>query len=239
MRGPGAAARNGRSAGTRPGDRRSYRETDGGGRRVPAQAAVNPQLHHLSDLPAFQHRPCSAVDCAVPRGDCRPRHRATRHLAAGLMPNLCVFMMAPAGPRALTIATPRKLPGSAKLITTIAAAVSIRPAAWPVCGAARRLELRVGSPLPPAEMCNETGVCLDGWSNPASECCGEWTAGGSDYIFQSAHGGRPNLWGLHEASFFSPGRHAHVAGAQIGQRDSQDEGVAPALRLDPSAATFA
>ncbi len=44
---------------------------------------------------------------------------------------------------------------------------------------------------------------LDSWSNPASECCGDWTADGY-FVFQSAHGGRPNLWGLHEPTFFSP-----------------------------------
>jgi len=45
---------------------------------------------------------------------------------------------------------------------------------------------------------------LDGWSSPASECCGDWTSDGSHFIFQSAHGGRPNIWELHEPTFFSP-----------------------------------
>jgi Tol biopolymer transport system component/DNA-binding winged helix-turn-helix (wHTH) protein len=43
---------------------------------------------------------------------------------------------------------------------------------------------------------------LSGWSNPPAECCGDWTADGSYFVFQSAHGGRPNIWGLHEANFF-------------------------------------
>jgi len=47
---------------------------------------------------------------------------------------------------------------------------------------------------------------LSGWSNPPSECCGNWTADGSDFVFQSAHGGRPNIWGLHEANSFWRGR---------------------------------
>ena len=43
---------------------------------------------------------------------------------------------------------------------------------------------------------------LSGWSNPPAECCGDWTADGSYFVFQSAHGGKPNIWGLHEADFF-------------------------------------
>jgi Tol biopolymer transport system component/DNA-binding winged helix-turn-helix (wHTH) protein len=39
---------------------------------------------------------------------------------------------------------------------------------------------------------------LPGWSSPAAECCGNWTPDGAYFIFQSAHGGRPNIWGLRE-----------------------------------------
>jgi Tol biopolymer transport system component/DNA-binding winged helix-turn-helix (wHTH) protein len=42
---------------------------------------------------------------------------------------------------------------------------------------------------------------LAGWSNPPAECCGDWTADGSEFLFQSAHGGRPNLWGIQEAGW--------------------------------------
>jgi Tol biopolymer transport system component/DNA-binding winged helix-turn-helix (wHTH) protein len=35
---------------------------------------------------------------------------------------------------------------------------------------------------------------LSGWSNPASDCCGTWTADGKDYVFQSAHDGSDDLW---------------------------------------------
>ncbi len=37
---------------------------------------------------------------------------------------------------------------------------------------------------------------LKGWSTPASECCGVWTADGSRYIFQSSHDGASDLWQL-------------------------------------------
>ncbi|MHB1023423.1 MAG: TolB family protein, partial [Acidobacteriaceae bacterium] len=42
---------------------------------------------------------------------------------------------------------------------------------------------------------------LPNWSNPASECCGTWTADGKYYVFQSAHDGRNDLWALKEDSF--------------------------------------
>jgi Tol biopolymer transport system component/DNA-binding winged helix-turn-helix (wHTH) protein len=35
---------------------------------------------------------------------------------------------------------------------------------------------------------------LAGWSNPASDCCGVWTADGKDFVFQSAHDGSDDLW---------------------------------------------
>jgi Tol biopolymer transport system component/DNA-binding winged helix-turn-helix (wHTH) protein len=41
---------------------------------------------------------------------------------------------------------------------------------------------------------------LPDWSNPSSECCGDWTAGGSHFVFQSSHSGRPNIWGQREAA---------------------------------------
>jgi Tol biopolymer transport system component/DNA-binding winged helix-turn-helix (wHTH) protein len=37
---------------------------------------------------------------------------------------------------------------------------------------------------------------LPGWSQPASECCGSWTADGKYFVFQSQHGAFPNLWAL-------------------------------------------
>jgi len=46
------------------------------------------------------------------------------------------------------------------------------------------------------------------WGNPPAECCGDWTADGSYFVFQSAHGGKPNIWGLHEANFWRRGRSA-------------------------------
>jgi len=38
---------------------------------------------------------------------------------------------------------------------------------------------------------------LSGWSNPASDCCGTWTADGKDFVFQSGHDGSDDLWLLH------------------------------------------
>lgn len=43
---------------------------------------------------------------------------------------------------------------------------------------------------------------LSGWSIPPTECCGDWTADGSAFVFQSAHGGRPNIWGIRETGFW-------------------------------------
>lgn len=37
---------------------------------------------------------------------------------------------------------------------------------------------------------------LANWTNPASECCGTWTADGRYFVFQSSHGGNPDLWRL-------------------------------------------
>lgn len=38
------------------------------------------------------------------------------------------------------------------------------------------------------------------WSSPRSECCGNWTADGKYFVFQSAHSGRPNIWGIREGT---------------------------------------
>ena len=37
---------------------------------------------------------------------------------------------------------------------------------------------------------------LPAWSNPASDCCGTWTADGKYFVFQSAHDGSDDLWML-------------------------------------------
>jgi eukaryotic-like serine/threonine-protein kinase len=39
---------------------------------------------------------------------------------------------------------------------------------------------------------------LPGWNNPASECCGSWSADGKYFFFQSTHNGRSDIWSLHE-----------------------------------------
>ena len=44
---------------------------------------------------------------------------------------------------------------------------------------------------------------LAGWSQPASECCGSWTADGKYYVFQSRHSGHSDLWVRDEGAFAS------------------------------------
>jgi DNA-binding winged helix-turn-helix (wHTH) protein len=45
---------------------------------------------------------------------------------------------------------------------------------------------------------------LTGWTNPSSECCGSWTRDGKYYVFQSSHGGNPDLWRLDGTRTSSP-----------------------------------
>src|SRR6266851_7445051 len=47
---------------------------------------------------------------------------------------------------------------------------------------------------------------LSGWSNPASECCGTWTADGKFFIFQSARDGNDDLWQLRGKDISGPTR---------------------------------
>jgi eukaryotic-like serine/threonine-protein kinase len=43
---------------------------------------------------------------------------------------------------------------------------------------------------------------LTGWNSPTNECCGNWTADGKYYIFQSIRGGIANLWAMRDKSDF-------------------------------------
>ena len=44
---------------------------------------------------------------------------------------------------------------------------------------------------------------LPGWSNPSSECCGNWTPDGTYFVFQSEHvASTINLWAIREKSGF-------------------------------------
>jgi Tol biopolymer transport system component len=43
---------------------------------------------------------------------------------------------------------------------------------------------------------------LPGWSQPASECCGSWTPGGDEFVFQSSHGGHSDIWALRERPWY-------------------------------------
>jgi serine/threonine protein kinase len=39
---------------------------------------------------------------------------------------------------------------------------------------------------------------LEGWNNPAAECCGNWTADGNYYVFQSTRNGSTSIWTLRQ-----------------------------------------
>jgi Tol biopolymer transport system component len=41
---------------------------------------------------------------------------------------------------------------------------------------------------------------LEGWNKPAAECCGNWTADGNYYVFQSARNGSASIWALREVA---------------------------------------
>src|SRR5204863_43780 len=49
-----------------------------------------------------------------------------------------------------------------------------------------------------------TGLCrlLPDWSNPPSECCGNWTADGNYFVFESGRGLNSTLWAIREKSGF-------------------------------------
>ncbi len=42
---------------------------------------------------------------------------------------------------------------------------------------------------------------LPGWSQPAGECCGTWTADGKSYVFQSRHNGHSEIWALRQGTW--------------------------------------
>ncbi len=44
-------------------------------------------------------------------------------------------------------------------------------------------------------------IRFQGWSNPPSECCGEWTPDGKYLVFTSAHSGFTNVWAVREKPF--------------------------------------
>jgi Tol biopolymer transport system component/DNA-binding winged helix-turn-helix (wHTH) protein len=48
---------------------------------------------------------------------------------------------------------------------------------------------------------------LPGWSQPASECCGNWTPDGAYYVFQSTHevNGHSQIWALRERPWYLAG----------------------------------
>ena len=47
---------------------------------------------------------------------------------------------------------------------------------------------------------------LPNWSNPASDCCGTWTADGKYFVFQSAHDGVDDIWRLRGKDTSNPAK---------------------------------
>ena len=43
---------------------------------------------------------------------------------------------------------------------------------------------------------------LPGWSQPASECCGNWTPDGQRFVFESSHSGRSEIWVRRERPWY-------------------------------------
>jgi Tol biopolymer transport system component/DNA-binding winged helix-turn-helix (wHTH) protein len=43
---------------------------------------------------------------------------------------------------------------------------------------------------------------LPGWSQPALECCGNWTPDGQHFVFQSSHSGRSEIWVRRERPWY-------------------------------------
>ncbi len=43
---------------------------------------------------------------------------------------------------------------------------------------------------------------LPGWSQPASECCGNWTPDGQHFVFESSHSGRSEIWVRRERPWY-------------------------------------
>jgi Tol biopolymer transport system component/DNA-binding winged helix-turn-helix (wHTH) protein len=46
---------------------------------------------------------------------------------------------------------------------------------------------------------------LEGWNQPAQECCGNWTGDGRYFVFQSAHNGRHEIWAWQERPWWRGG----------------------------------
>lgn len=51
---------------------------------------------------------------------------------------------------------------------------------------------------------NDLHPLLNGWTKPANECCGSWTADGKHYVFQSSHTGPTNIWELDGPVWWRP-----------------------------------
>ncbi len=57
---------------------------------------------------------------------------------------------------------------------------------------------------------------LPGWSQPASECCGSWTADGEQFVFQSSHNGNSNIWARREMPWYRPqGKPAQITNGPL------------------------
>jgi Tol biopolymer transport system component/DNA-binding winged helix-turn-helix (wHTH) protein len=43
---------------------------------------------------------------------------------------------------------------------------------------------------------------LPGWNQPAAECCGNWTSDGQEFVFESSHDSRRQIWALRERPWY-------------------------------------
>jgi len=66
----------------------------------------------------------------------------------------------------------------------------------------RDLEIRTTSLWEMPSTFRDAHPLLPAWSNPASECCGTWTADGSDFVFQSSHSGHEEIWRMREKPWY-------------------------------------
>src|SRR5262249_6517799 len=46
---------------------------------------------------------------------------------------------------------------------------------------------------------NNLHPLLPGWNSPASECCGNWTADGRYFVFQSTRDRKTNIWAMRDS----------------------------------------
>jgi len=79
------------------------------------------------------------------------------------------------------VLAPRWAPDGSRLRFTVEGPKNNSPSLWEVAADGTNLH-----PL------------LDGWNQPAAECCGNWTADGQYFVFQSTRNWRTDIWAIRE-----------------------------------------